>query len=87
MPVRRATDVDKGRKVVACIIAHIFINCLFGSLDEEITNTRVNGSHIFEASYEGTYILESGTSNNLRYRVLQESIIKILEILTCFFNW
>jgi len=86
VPVRRAADVDKGREVVACIVAHIFINRLFCRLDEEIADTMVDSSHIFKASNEGTYILKSGTSHYLRDRVLQESIIKILKILASLLN-
>jgi len=86
VPVRRAADVDKGREVVACIVAHIFINCLLCRLDEEIADTSVDGSHIFKASNEGTYILKSGASHYLRDRVLQESIIKILKILARLLN-
>lgn len=86
MPVSRAADVYKGWEVIACIIAHIFVNRLFSRLDEEIADARVDGSDIFEASNEGTDVLKSGTSNNLRYRVLQESIVQILKILAGFLN-
>lgn len=86
MPVGRAADVDKGREVIACIIAHIFVNSLFSRLDEEIADARVDGSDIFEASNEGTDVLKSGTSNNLRDRVLQESIVQILKILAGLLN-
>jgi len=86
VPVRRAADIDKGREIVACIVAHIFVNRFFCRLYKEIADTSVDGSHIFEASNEGTYILKSGASHYLRDRVLQESIIKILKILARFLN-
>lgn len=65
MPVARATDVDKGWEVIACIVAHVFVYCLFRRLDEEIADARIDRSYIFEASNEGTNVLEGGASHNL----------------------
>lgn len=64
MPVGRAADVDKGWEVIACVVAHVFVNCLFRRLDEEIADARIDSSYIFEASYEGTNVLERGASHD-----------------------
>ena len=51
MPVGRAADVDIGWEVIACVVAHVF-------------DARIDSSYIFEASYEGTNVLERGASHD-----------------------
>jgi len=65
VPVSSAANVDKGWEVIACIVAHVFVNCLFRRLDEEIADARIDCSYIFEAGNEGADVLKSGTSYNL----------------------
>jgi hypothetical protein len=86
-PILSFVNVNKCRKVERGVKTDVLTSSFFSSVKEEVSNSLINSSDIFEFCNKWANILKGRASYNLGGRILQKLKVQFLHISRLLLQW